>query len=643
MSPRLKLSPTKKAFQHAEWRLLVGGVAVLPALLVVGCRTPISAIPVGFERTSNQVEGSERVRPPSGRAGMNLLQHYGLQELWRRDRGAALQALHQIALQDERPEVILALGQLNYAWAEELKHARSSWAEAQRHYLQAAIYAWTYLFPPRPDAVPTPIDRGYETALALYSRALALSVAASAEPGAPLDLDKLSLAPFGVPQDVPLHTEHLAYPHETVQAYFPAQAFLVDGLAVRNQISGLGAPLIARLRDRPGGMVRAFSASLVLRVDGDLHAFQAGTARLSLELRSPGVGAPMAVDERMVPVAQDLTAPMAYALSDERVWELALRQFFREQGDIPTGIYPETPHVPGRIPVVLIHGTVSSPVVWAAAINTLRADAEIRDNFEFWLFIYRSGYPINYTAVELRAALRQKLQELREQGDGDNLSQLVVVGHSQGGLLAKLTAVDPGTVLWDAVFEQPFEPDQFDPKVRSLLDRGFFFEPVPEVKRVVFMATPHRGSDVTNWWLVSLLRRLLQAPQDVLHATAAIASSASFRDSLRRRSESGLPTSVDDMDPANPWLLALADLPLAEGVTAHSVIALKGSERPPDGSDGVVPYRSAHVPYVASEHIVRSRHSVQRHPAAIEELRRILRQHLVDVQSAGAAAAVEHE
>jgi hypothetical protein len=90
----------------------------------------------------------------------------------------------------------------------------------------------------------------------------------------------------------------------------------------------------------------------------------------------------------------------------------------------------------------------------------------------------------------------------------------------------------------------------------------------------------------------------------------------------------GTPTSLDSMSPKNPFLLALADLPLAPGVKGHSIIAVKGQGDYHRGKDGLVSYQSAHVDYVESEFIVRSPHSCQDKPPTIEEVRRILREHL---------------
>jgi len=78
----------------------------------------------------------------------------------------------------------------------------------------------------------------------------------------------------------------------------------------------------------------------------------------------------------------------------------------------------------------------------------------------------------------------------------------------------------------------------------------------------------------------------------------------------------------------NPFMLTLAEIPTAPGIKAHSIIAIQGDDQPPNGADGVVTYTSAHVDYAESEFIVRSFHSCQGNPLTIEEVRRILLEHL---------------
>jgi hypothetical protein len=87
-----------------------------------------------------------------------------------------------------------------------------------------------------------------------------------------------------------------------------------------------------------------------------------------------------------------------------------------------------------------------------------------------------------------------------------------------------------------------------------------------------------------------------------------------------------LPTSVDNMSPDNKMIRTLADLPIDPAVHAHSIVAVKNAGAPDGQNDGVVAFDSAHINGVESEVIVHSPHSVQGHPEAIEEVRRILRE-----------------
>jgi hypothetical protein len=152
------------------------------------------------------------------------------------------------------------------------------------------------------------------------------------------------------------------------------------------------------------------------------------------------------------------------------------------------------------------------------------------------------------------------------------------------------------------------------------------FTPEPFVTRVIFVATPHRGSYLAGWrlgqvgsWLMREIRQLKQR---------TVGSLTHSEEAQVMRMVDELPTSLDDMSPNNAFIKTLSTIPIAPGVRVNSIVAVKG-EGPPydDGDDGVVQYRSAHLEDVESELVVRSEHSVQGNPIAIEEIRRILLEH----------------
>jgi len=173
----------------------------------------------------------------------------------------------------------------------------------------------------------------------------------------------------------------------------------------------------------------------------------------------------------------------------------------------------------------------------------------------------------------------------------------------------------------------PFEDFQGAPETKEILRRSIFFTPVPSVKRVVFIATPHRGSFVAGGWIGHLTSRFISLPFRVADTMKeAIALNPHFR---AMRSMKEIPKSTDNMDPKSRFVQLYNSFSIAPGVRSHSVIAVKNPGDPKEKwNDGVVEYKSAHIDGVDSELIVNSGHSTQDHPETIEEVRRILLQHL---------------
>jgi Alpha/beta hydrolase family len=274
------------------------------------------------------------------------------------------------------------------------------------------------------------------------------------------------------------------------------------------------------------------------------------------------------------------------------------------------------------VPVVLVHGTASSPARWADIINELQNDPKLRGRIQFWLFTYNTSNPILLSAADLRQSLQHIRKELDPERRDPALDQLVVIGHSQGGLLTRLMVTNSGTRFWDAVTDTPFEKIDVSPETRALIQRGMFFEPQPYVKRVVFIATPHQGSFRVSSLVLSMVRKLVTLPLTVV---------TGFSELTTRNTglpKEAAPTAVDNMRPGNRFVRTLSASPIAPGVSAHSIIPVT-EEGPPQGqNDTVVKYESAHLEGVASEKIVRSTHSTQSTPATILEIRRILYEHL---------------
>lgn len=326
------------------------------------------------------------------------------------------------------------------------------------------------------------------------------------------------------------------------------------------------------------------------------------------------------------PIAKDISAPLGFLLRSER--SNALSGFIRP-GDANENsrLIAAEPYQPGKIPVVLIHGLFSDPFTWANMLNDLRAYPGFVDHFQLLVFEYPTGKPFLASAAELRNSLRSLRRQWDPMDQDSQLSNSVLVGHSMGGLIAKLQVTESGNRLWRSVAKRPFNEVQIMEPFRQQLAEAFFFSPAPEVSRVIFLGTPHRGSAYAQRCIGRIGASLVLEPDNRKQAHRYLIQSnpGAFRKEMRDR----IPTSIDLLEPESPLLNAMADLPIGPCVHMHSVIGNKCHTLLYGKSDGVVPVSSAIEPRAESELYLKSTHTqLNDDVEAIEEVIRILQQHL---------------
>jgi len=613
-------------------KYFLNGCLVAALLTLAGCVTPIGADKVSPRQAYQNLHENALTSDQFSSDARRVLNRYGLEETFKKNPDATLAKLQAIACTDERRDVIYALGELNYWNADRQSRSvkRGVPKLARNSYFASAIYAYLYLLGESTDARPNPFDIRFRTAGDLYNRGLAqgLMVGTNA-------LVELAGGPRETPPgvvDVQFTQPGFPWNLDLIKAFYSADEFTVRGLSTRNRDSGLGAPLIA-VTEKVGKFQESLRApaTVFLRVSGDVHDWSAGKLTATLELYSAFDTTHVDVNGRQVPLQTDTTAPIAQGLNNSPVWKLGIAQFFSAELQNKTGIRRVEPYTPGQIPVVFVHGTASSPVWWAKMWNTLNADPVLRKHYQFWMFNYASGKPITMSAGILRDDLMNQVRTLDPDGKDPALRQMIIIGHSQGGLLAKLTATDTGDKLWQLISKTNIDALNIDVPTRELLRSNFFFKPLPCVSRVIFIATPHRGSYQNTSFVQNLLNRFIELPGDLMEMSANLMKlhdTLNLPPSLRK----GVPTSLSGMATDNPFMLTLADIPVAPGIKCNSIIAIKGRDQPPKGADGVVQYTSAHVDYAESEYIVRSGHSCQGNPLTIEEVRRILLKNLAEAE-----------
>lgn len=344
-----------------------------------------------------------------------------------------------------------------------------------------------------------------------------------------------------------------------------------------------------------------------------------------LEFYNPCVFDAMPVGRRTLPLQRDLTAPFVHVAKASTRFYL---EGFLDPGetDVQPKLLMMEPYQRGKIPVIFIHGLLSDPTTWLDAANELRAQRDLYQQFQFWYF----RYPTGGSLLDSAAALREQLLVVRETfdpaGQDPALSRMVLVGHSMGGLVARLQVTYSSDILWRHAARQPLEAVRTTPKLRARMERDFFFDPSPLVQRVVFIGTPHRGSNMARR-LVGRVASSLVRPFSV--------GAADYQQLMDQNREvffdylhDAPPTSIDLLEPSNPLLEALAAMPFGRGVRLHSIVGTGGTLPLGEPSDGVVPVASAELAGVCSERKLPATHRQLQHaPETLAELSRILREH----------------
>ena len=472
----------------------------------------------------------------------------------------------------------------------------------------------------------------------------------------------LWIGPRGKPKFVPFRPQALPVDATAIASLEPQAQPGDKRLSRRHLRDGFGLPVVVRLaRPSPEAETasaasaaanlllgpeqesrgfaaprQSLAATAVLRfaVPGNENALQRFSGPVArdhapavLDLANPVEIAAVRIGSARPHLAADLSAPLLDVLDGTPKSNIV--GYLQPFGSTTTQPHLEMlePHQPGRIPVVFIHGLASDEGTWFDMINELRAWPEFHHRFEPWVFHYPTGAAFLQSSAVLRRQLAIAVRQCDPEGRDPAMRNLVLVGHSLGGLHARLQVVESADRLWDAVATVPFDHIRLPPEMKRLVAKSYFFEPQPFVNRIVCIATPHRGSLIASLGVGRLASLTVRAPPEVrrIHDEAVRLNPGVFRPEYEKRT----PTTVDLLEPDSYMLQAIRGLRPPCWVTVHSVVGDGHASLTGGRDDCVVPVESAHTEGAVSEIFVPASHTkVHHHPRTIMEVRRILTQHL---------------
>ncbi|MBS0207583.1 MAG: alpha/beta fold hydrolase [Planctomycetes bacterium] len=620
-------------------------VSSLALVLVVGCATPkylnVRSAPnnplVDQLKLRTKTEATER--------SMQVLRQYNLTEELRGNPAKLLTDLQSVIEHDPTAEKLYTFAELSYRAGQKVE-ARDRKA-ALDYYGASVAYSYLYLFDTRFASLRNPYDPQFRGACELYNGALEATLRLAKKQGSLMPGRTHHIETAWQKFDVTVALSSQTWKSEDIEEIKFASDFEVTGLTNQFRAYGLGVPLIA-VRKRPEtkgdqekyypeGMTFPLTAFMRLLPDENCNELRPGARhRALLELYDPMEAAKVAVGQNQVPLESDLSTPLAYFLNqNKKLNDLATYGLLRpdKEGNL-TGLYMLQPYQPGKIPVVMVHGLWSSPLTWTEMFNDLRSVPELRDNYQIWFYLYPTGEPFWNSATRCRrdlAAVRKQFDPERREPAFD---QMVMVGHSMGGLVSKLQTINSQDSFWKIESDQPFDVVKASFEEKEQLAEMFFFQANPSVRRLITIATPHRGSSFANDTTRYLAQKFISLPRSLVPEKVVTQNPGVFRDTTLV----SVKTSLDSLDPRSPVLPVMLQSDQPPWVKSHNIVGMV-PERGLAGKfagegDGVVAFKSAHLERVNSEIVVPSDHmNVHRHPLAVLEVRRILLEHLRELKT----------
>jgi len=428
------------------------------------------------------------------------------------------------------------------------------------------------------------------------------------------------------------HPSHDGFPLDYFDSIAPAEDYVVKNLPHYKR-EGVGSPLVAIRENLERDPIEKYYppeaiTSAVTAVVMENHRHGSGRRDVEISLVCPLAVDSVKVNGKRQELAADFSVPWAALISrGGKLNQSKILDALRLQPRRHPQLYMMEPYDPRKEPLIMIHGLLSTPLLWSQLSNELWADDEIRKRYQIWHFLYNTSAPALYSG----RILQRQLHELREMLDPDGNDQAMksttIIAHSMGGIVTRRLTTDPQERFWDAAFTQPIDSLDLSDDDRKTLERAFYWKPERHIRRIIYVAVPHRGSRFADN-LIGKIGQLLVRPPKIFSSFYNRISSANpgaFTDDYNALGQ-GKMDSVNALSPQQPTLKILPQIPDAYPISTHSIIGNRGRRGPlSESSDGIVEYWSSHLPNADSEKVVPTDHNAVNHPDSLAEIKRLLK------------------
>ena len=329
-------------------------------------------------------------------------------------------------------------------------------------------------------------------------------------------------------------------------------------------------------------------------------------------------------------LAANFSAPYGLWLAENNLGAAAyLSLIDRDQRLTMPHLYMLEPYNPNKKIIVLVHGLASSPEAWIGVTNDIMGDPILREHYQVWQVFYSTNIPILESRFQIYALLKQAFAGINPKDVA--AKDAVLVGHSMGGIISRLLVSEAD--ISKSALSMMSTRQQIRLRKHPVIAERLKIKPIENFDRAIFLASPHSGTDYADRWFTLAARKIIRLPTTFLTSLADTLTSddADLRDFVKNLSSDVIQNGPSDLSRKSKFMEVTHAIEPKKGFVFHSVMGnVSKSNDPALMTDGIVPYKSAHLNGAVSEKVIKSGHSVQETPEAILELRRILRQHLVE-------------
>jgi hypothetical protein len=559
-----------------------------------------------------------------------------LSDIHKKDSAHLLELLCEILKMNFDRKLLLCIAELCY------KEAEDGHKDATKLYLTTAYYSYSFLFDSNLSDINY-FSPNFILARNLYNFSLArLTKRASikkVDTKIPIELSIINgqLIITSIKNELKWDIENF------IQVY-AAYEFEIKGFLVESKEYGIGAPIVAirtkknsiphEERFLPPGE-QAYASTCFLRFQNILNSETKNNHKIkaSIEFYNPETTTHIFINNRKIPLEVDLTARLAYMLKG-KPYTRNMRRLLEPGTHINTlhhGINMISPFDSNKIPVILVHGLLSTARTWEQAVNILSKNPTLRKNYQVWFFSYPTGNPILHSARYLRRSLIKIWKQYDPEHKNTKLNNSVIIGHSMGGLLAKLLLITSEGELLKPFTDIPLEKLNLRKRIYNYTKDMVIFKSLPYISRCIYISTPHGGAKGAINPLSRFSSSVIQLSNNLQKNFIRFEAKVLKKSNKKQLANNAfLRTGIDSLDPGNPTLEILENLQKTSNVKYHSIIGNVKKADTPGGSDSIVSYKSSHIDYAVSEKIVKCNHASHKDPAAILEIERILLEHIKD-------------